>query len=105
MRATAEPHFIDLYTSSRTELRAQLSAAVDETLRRRSLTLLVGLDSLPNLDDGVLAAAIIALRRLRESGGTLRLKTGNASHRRTLIGDRFGSHFRDPLTIARGRRS
>lgn len=84
MRATAEPYFIELYTSSRTGLRAQFTAAVDETLRRRSLTLFVCLDSLPNLDDSVLSGAIIALRRLREFGGTLQFMTQKASHRRTL---------------------
>jgi anti-anti-sigma regulatory factor len=81
---TTKPHFIELYTDSLTELRAQFSAAVDETRRRQSLLLEVGLDSLPNLDDSVIAAAITALRRLREFGGTLRLITKKPSHRRTL---------------------
>lgn len=81
---TAEPHFIELSTNSRAELRAQFSAAVDETLRRRSSTLLVGLDSLASLDDCVFSAAIVALRRLREVGGTIRLITHKASHRKTL---------------------
>jgi anti-anti-sigma regulatory factor len=81
---TTKPHFIELYTNSLAELRAQFSAAVDETRRRQSLLLEVGLDSLPNLDDTVIAATIAALRRLREFGGSLRLVTQKPSHRNKL---------------------
>src|ERR1700692_4467226 len=74
----------DLYTSSPIGLRAQTTTAVDETLRRGLTTLVLGLDSLPSLDDAVVSAAIRALRRLREVGGTVELVTERPEHRRYL---------------------
>jgi anti-anti-sigma regulatory factor len=78
------PYFVELYSSSPRGLRAQATAAANETLRRRGTTLLLGLDNVPTLDDGVLSATIVALRRLREVGGTVRLVTQNSSHRKRL---------------------
>jgi anti-anti-sigma regulatory factor len=77
-------HFVELYSSSPTGLRAQTAAAVDETLERRSTTLLLGLDRLSILDDAVISATIVALRRLRDIGGTVHLVTCNTSHREHL---------------------
>jgi anti-anti-sigma regulatory factor len=46
--------------------------------------LIIGLDRLASLDDEALSATIVALRRHRESGGTVRLVTQNAVHRDRL---------------------
>jgi anti-anti-sigma regulatory factor len=78
------PYFVEVHSGSTTGLRAQTKAAVDETLRRRTTTLLLGLDSLSTLDDGILSATIVALRRLRDAGGTVRLVTRKTSHRTRL---------------------
>jgi anti-anti-sigma regulatory factor len=77
-------HFVEIYSSSPAGLRAQTAAAVSETLDRRSTTLLLGLDRLPALDDAVISAAIVALRKLRDIGGTVQLVTCNTSHREHL---------------------
>jgi anti-anti-sigma regulatory factor len=82
--AMMAPYFVELHSSSTTGLRAQTKGAVNETLRRRARTLLLGLDSLSTLDDGVLSATIVALRRLRDVGGTVRLVTRKTSHRTRL---------------------
>jgi len=74
----------DLYASSSAGLRAQAVRAADETLRLGRTTLVIGLDSLPVFDDAAVSAAIIALRRLREVGGSVRLVTHNAAHRQEL---------------------
>jgi anti-anti-sigma regulatory factor len=82
--ASSTQHFVQLYSSSRAGLRAQASAAVDELLVREGTTLLLGLDSLAIVDDAVVAAVFVALLRLRESGDTVRLITGNPRHRKRL---------------------
>jgi hypothetical protein len=46
--------------------------------------LLLGLDSLTTIDDRVISAAIVALRRLRDLGGAVGLITRNTSHRKRL---------------------
>jgi len=46
--------------------------------------LIIGLDRLASLDDEALSATIVALRRHREAGGTVRLVTQNAVHRDRL---------------------
>jgi anti-anti-sigma regulatory factor len=79
-----QPLFVELYASSPMGLRAQTVAAADETLRQGATTLVLGLDNLPTLDDAAISATIVALRKLRESGGTVRLATRNADHRRHL---------------------
>jgi anti-anti-sigma factor len=76
--------FVEFYASSRTGLRAQAMSAVNEAKRRRSTILVVGLDSLASLDDAAIAATIVALRGLRETGGTVRLVTQSVTHRRYL---------------------
>ena len=79
-----EPLFVEIYSSSPTGLRAQAEAAAAEALRRRTTFLLLGLDSLAAFDDAAMLAMIVALRRLREIGGTVRLVTRNAGHRERL---------------------
>jgi anti-anti-sigma regulatory factor len=74
----------DLYASSASGLRAQAVSAADETLKRGRDTLVIGLDNLSAFDDAVAAAAIVALRRLREAGGSVRLVTSKATHRERL---------------------
>jgi hypothetical protein len=78
------PYFVEVHSGSTTGLRAQTKAAVDEALRRRATTLLLGLDSLSTLDDALLSATIVALRRLRDAGGTVRLVTRKTSQRTRL---------------------
>jgi anti-anti-sigma regulatory factor len=53
-------------------------------LQQRSTNLLLGLDGLPIVDDAAISATIVALRRIRSIGGTVRLVTGKASHRQRL---------------------
>jgi anti-anti-sigma regulatory factor len=79
-----KPHFVEFYTSSPNGLRAQAKAAVSDAMRRGSTILVVGLDSLPRLDDSAIAATIVAMRGLRATGGTVRLVTQNVTHRRLL---------------------
>jgi anti-anti-sigma regulatory factor len=50
-----------------------LAAAVDAALTTDEKALTVGLDAIPGLDDGVMNALIVALRRMRDGGGTVRL--------------------------------
>jgi anti-anti-sigma regulatory factor len=79
-----KPHFVEFYASSPNGLRAQATAAVSDTMRGGSTILVVGLDSLSRLDDAALSATIVALRGLRETGGTVRLVTHSLAHRRQL---------------------
>jgi anti-anti-sigma regulatory factor len=72
---------VELYSSSLGGLRAQTVAAAHETLRRSATVLVLGLDSLAALDDAAISATIVALRILREVGGTVWLVTGNAAYR------------------------
>ncbi len=74
----------DLYSSSLTGLRAQAANAAEETLRAGHKTLVLGIDSLGAFDDAAASATIVALRRLREVGGSVRLVTRNAAHRAQL---------------------
>jgi anti-anti-sigma factor len=78
-------HFVELYASSPVGLRAQAVEAVNDALRRGSTLLVLGLDSLSTLDDAALSAMIVALRRLREVGGTVRLVTQSVAHRKRLV--------------------
>jgi hypothetical protein len=71
------PYFVKLHSGSPTELRAQTAIAVEETLRLHTASLLLGLDGLSILDDALIAGTIVALRKLRDVGGTVRLVTGN----------------------------
>jgi anti-anti-sigma regulatory factor len=77
-------HFVNLRSGSPSVLRAQTAVAVEETLRLRTTSLLLGLDGLPILDDALIAGTIIALRKLRDVGGTVCLVTGNNIHRKRL---------------------
>ena len=77
-------HFVKLHSGSPAGLRSQTAAAVEETLRLRTTSLLLGLDALSILDDAVIASMIVALRELRDVGGTVRLVTGNGAHRKRL---------------------
>ena len=74
----------DLYASSAGGLRAQAISAADETLLRGRDTPVIGLDNLSAFDDAAASAAILALRRLREAGGSVRLVTSNVTHRERL---------------------
>jgi anti-anti-sigma regulatory factor len=99
-------HLVQLFSSSPIGLRAQTAAAVEETLRLRTTSLLLGLDTLSTLDDGVIAATIVALRKLRDIGGTVHLVTGNPSHRKRLaqLGlDRVFDILASPEEVALGR--
>jgi anti-anti-sigma regulatory factor len=82
--AMSLPHFVKLHSNSPTGLRAQTAGAVEEALHLRTTSLLLGLDGLPILDDAVISESIVALRKLRDVGGTVRLVTGNATHRERL---------------------
>jgi anti-anti-sigma regulatory factor len=79
-----KPSFVELYASSSNGIRAQATSAVDDALHRGATLLVLGLDNLPALDDAVLSAAIVALRRLREIGGNVRLATQNPAHQKRL---------------------
>lgn len=79
-----EPFFVEFYASSPTGLRAQATAAVSDAIRGGSTILVVGLDNLARLDAPAVSAAIVALRGIREIGGTVRLVTQSATHRRSL---------------------
>jgi anti-anti-sigma regulatory factor len=46
--------------------------------------LIIGLDRLAAIDDEAMSAIIVALRRVRETGGTIRLVTRNAHHHERL---------------------
>jgi anti-anti-sigma regulatory factor len=77
-------HLVELYSSSPTGIRDQTSVAVEETLRRQNTSLLLGLDGVSILDDAVISGTIVALRKLRDVGGTVRLLTGNPIHHERL---------------------
>lgn len=79
-----EPLFVELYSSSLSGLRAQTVVAAHETLRRGATILVLGLDNLSTLDDAAISATIVALRMLREIGGTVWLLTANAAYRKYL---------------------
>jgi anti-anti-sigma regulatory factor len=80
-----KPHVVEFYESSPAGLRAQAADAVDGALRRGTTILVLGLDSLSTLDDAAISAIIVALRRLREIGGTVGLVTQSAAHRKRLM--------------------
>lgn len=75
---------VELFESSGAGLRAQAKAAATETLRQRRTTLTIGLDNLWAVGDTAVAALIVALRTMRESGGTICLLTHRPEHRRRL---------------------
>jgi anti-anti-sigma regulatory factor len=79
-----KPLVVEFNASSPDGLRAQARAAVNDAIRRRAKVMLVGLDGLAILDDAAISAAIVALRGLREVGGTVRLVTRSVTHRRSL---------------------
>ena len=66
---------VQLLTSSPSGLRAQAVAAADDTIRSGQKQLIVDLDNLTHMDDAVLSALILALRRLRDGGASLRVVT------------------------------
>jgi anti-anti-sigma factor len=66
---------VQLLASSPSGLRAQTVAAANETIQSGQRQLVVDLDNLTHMDDAVLAALILALRRLREAGASLRVFT------------------------------
>ncbi len=76
---------VQLYESSRAGLRAQATAAASDVLRAGQKTLTFGLDNLSHVGDDAVAALIIALRRMREDGGTIVLETTNEQHQRALL--------------------
>jgi len=77
--------YVELFESSSVGLRAQASAAAQDILRQGRKNLTIGLDNLSTVSDGAVAAVIVALRTMRESGGTIRLFTRNSEHRRQLL--------------------
>ena len=76
---------VQLYESSRAGLQAQAAAAASDVLRAGQKTLTFGLDNLGNIGDDAVAALIIALRKMREAGGTIVLETTNEQHQRALL--------------------
>jgi anti-anti-sigma regulatory factor len=76
---------VQLYESSRAGLQAQATAAASDVLRAGQKTLTFGLDNLSNIGDDAVAALIIALRRMREEGGTIVLETTNERHQQALL--------------------
>jgi anti-anti-sigma regulatory factor len=76
---------VQLYQSSRAGLQAQASAAASDVLRAGHKTLTFGLDNLPSVGDDAVAALIIALRKMREEGGTITLETTNEQHQQALL--------------------
>jgi anti-anti-sigma regulatory factor len=66
---------VQLFASSPSGLRAQAVTAANETIRLGQTQLIVDLDNLTHMDDAVLSALILALRRLREAGASLRVHT------------------------------
>jgi anti-anti-sigma regulatory factor len=98
------PHLVKLQSSSPSELKTQATVAVEETLRRHTTSLLLGLDGLSILDDAVIAETIVALRKLRDVGGTVRLVTASPAHRVRLaqLGlDRIFEVFASPEAASR----
>jgi anti-anti-sigma factor len=79
-----KPYFVELCANSPVGLRAQAAAAVDEARRYKTPMVIIGLDGLASLDDEAMSAIIVALRRARETGGTVRLVTRSAHHCRRL---------------------
>jgi anti-anti-sigma regulatory factor len=79
-----KPLVVEFNASSPAGLRAQARVAVNDAMRRRAKVMVVGLDRLAVLDDAAISAAIVALRGLREVGGTVRLVTQSVTHRRRL---------------------
>jgi anti-anti-sigma regulatory factor len=79
-----EPLFVELYSSSLSGLRAQAVRAAHETRRQGATILVFGLDSLSALDDAAISAALVALRMLREIGGTVWFVTANGAYRKYL---------------------
>jgi anti-anti-sigma regulatory factor len=78
------PHFVEFYSNLPIGLRAQAADAANDALRRGSTVLILGLDRLSTLDHEALSATIVARRRLREFGGTVRLVTRSVAHRKRL---------------------
>jgi anti-anti-sigma regulatory factor len=76
---------VQLYESSRAGLQAQATAAASDVLRAGQKTLTFGLDNLSNIGDDAVAALIIALRKMREEGGTIVLETTNEQHQQALL--------------------
>jgi anti-anti-sigma regulatory factor len=75
---------LELFESSGVGLRAQATAAAEAMLRQGRTTLTIGLDNLGAVGDAVIAAVIVALRIMREAGGTICLLTHNSEHRHQL---------------------
>ncbi len=76
---------VELFESSGAGLRAQARAAAEQSLKQRRTTLTIGLDNLWSVGDAAVAALIVALRTMRDSGGTIRLLTHKPEHRRRLL--------------------
>ena len=72
---------VQLLASSPSGLRAQAIAAANETIRSGKKQLIVDLDNLTQMDDAVLSALILALRRLREEGASLSVLTSKDANR------------------------
>lgn len=67
-------------------------------MRRGATILALGIDNLAALDDAAISATIVALRRLREIGGTVRLVTRNAAHLKRLAQTGL-DHVFDVMTL------
>jgi hypothetical protein len=76
---------VQLYESSRAGLQAQATAAASDVLRAGQKTLTFGLDNLGNIGDDAVSALVIALRKMREEGGTIVLETANDKHQQALL--------------------
>jgi anti-anti-sigma regulatory factor len=77
-------HVCRLFDSSSSGLRARAKAAAQDILSDGHKTLTLGLDNLSNVGDSAVAAVIVALRTMRDSGGTIQLRARKTEHRRQL---------------------
>lgn len=75
---------IEVLSGSPESLRAQVDAAVTETLDQGKSALVVSIDALRAFDNSAINAIVRGLRTLRAVGGTMRLVTERDDHRRAL---------------------
>jgi anti-sigma B factor antagonist len=75
---------IEVLSGSPESLRAQVDAAVIETLDQGKSSLVLSLDALRAFDNSAINAIVRGLRTLRAVGGTMRLVTERDDHRKAL---------------------
>src|SRR5580704_10366300 len=75
---------VEVLSGSPESLRAQVDAAVIDTLDQGKSSLVVSLDALRAFDNSAINAIVRGLRTLRAVGGTMRLVTERDDHRKAL---------------------